>query len=227
MAELRDRTLWLLLVTSLEEQRVQGCRLAQATLTNRLLVLAVISKKFHPCCIPGHHEALVFHQPQRILLPPKAASHWVTAGQCFSPKPLPSTVPFTQGEPLAASHPFSCIFWFPLSVFLQFIPFCCSLPCLHSLSLRVVLPGTGCISSSACPPHGRAFEIWSLKDGEGGSVLRPSPCLHCIYHMSWCLLAATGLLQMLWPLSSLGHLLCPSRGHLVLSSGCASCFFFL
>lgn len=42
---------------------MQGCRVAQATPTNRLLVLAVVSKKFHPCCILSHHKTLVCHQP--------------------------------------------------------------------------------------------------------------------------------------------------------------------
>lgn len=51
------------LVKPLQEQLVRGCRLAQATLTNRLLFLAVVSKKFHPCCILGHRETLVCHQP--------------------------------------------------------------------------------------------------------------------------------------------------------------------
>lgn len=205
---------------------MQGCRLAQATLTDRLLILAVISKKFHPCCIPGRREALMFHQPQRILLSPKAASHWVTAGQCFSPKPLPSPVPFTQGEPLAASHPFSCIFCFLPSVFLQFIPFCYSLPCLHCLLLHVVLPGTGCISSSARPPHGRAFEIWSLKDGEGMSVLRPSLCLHLPrLSVSW---QPLGFCRCSGHSSAWATCSVPV-GHLVVSLGCAtaSCFFFL
>lgn len=44
---------------------MQGCRLAQATWTNRLLILVLIFKKFPPCCIPGCHKALMFHQPQR------------------------------------------------------------------------------------------------------------------------------------------------------------------
>lgn len=65
VAELRDGTALCHFPTSLEEQLVQGCRLAQGTLTNRLLILAVIFKKFHPCCIPGCHKALMFHQPQR------------------------------------------------------------------------------------------------------------------------------------------------------------------
>lgn len=72
----------------------------------------------------------------------------------------------------------------------------------HSLLPHVVLPGTGCISSPACPPHGKDFEMWSLKDGEGGSVLRPSPYLHFIYHVlvspgsPW---AAAGVLGPLQP----------------------------
>lgn len=52
-----------------------------------------------------------------ILLPPKAASHWVTVGQYFSPKPPPSTASLVQGElwverlfPLSICHPIPCIF---------------------------------------------------------------------------------------------------------------------
>ena len=41
---------------------MQGCRLARATLTSRLLILVLVSKKFHPCSILGHHEMLVCHQ---------------------------------------------------------------------------------------------------------------------------------------------------------------------
>lgn len=125
VAELRDGTLRLLFITSLEEQPLQGCRLAQATLTNRLLIKAVIFKKFHPCCIPGCLKAPMFHQPQRVLLPPRAASHWVTAGQYSSPKPLPSTKPFMQGEPLSVSLP-------PLASFEFHSLFSCSSYASHS-----------------------------------------------------------------------------------------------
>lgn len=41
----------------------QGCGLAQVTVAIRLLFWAVIFKKFHPCCILAHCEALVCHQP--------------------------------------------------------------------------------------------------------------------------------------------------------------------
>lgn len=50
-------------VKPLEEQLVQGCGLAQTTLTNRLLFLVVVFKNCHPCCILGHRETLVCHQP--------------------------------------------------------------------------------------------------------------------------------------------------------------------
>ena len=117
-----------------------------------------------------------------ILLPPKAASRWVTAGQYSSPKPLPRTVFLTQREVWkGCSHSQSVIpflasfdFHFLFSCSSRASPFAApshaSTPCL----LHAMLPGTGCISSSACPSYRNAFEIWGLKDG-GGRVC-PQTC---------------------------------------------------
>lgn len=107
-------------------------------------------------------------------------------GQYFSPKP--SARALTQGELWKGRSHCQPVIPFLASFDLHF-QFSCS-----SCSLHATLPGSGCISSSACPSYSKAFEIWGLKD-EGGCVLSPAPRLHCIYNKSWCLLAAPGLLQ--------------------------------
>jgi len=145
-----------------------------------------------------------------ILLPPKAASRWVTAGQCCFPKPLPSRVSLTQGElwkdfshcqfvvPFLASFDFH--FLFPCSL-------CASLfaaashaftPCL----LHAMLSGTGCISSSAWPSYRKAFEIWGLKDEEGSVCPQTRPFALHLQHVlvspgsSWATANALVILQL-------------------------------
>lgn len=219
VAELRDGTLRLLFIT-LEKQPLQGCRLAQATLTNRLLIMAVIFKKFHPCCIPGCLKALMFHQPQRD---PPASKGSFPLGDSRTVILLQSLFP-AQSPSYRESHCQS------LSLLFHLLnsPFCFPLVPLHS-----AVPSHA--STPTCPVwcsrHGlhfffslpslrKAFE--SLEDGEGGSVLRPSSFCTAAA-TSWCLLAAPVLLK---PFSNLRHLLCPSRSPCLLFGVC-HCILFL
>lgn len=147
---------------------------------------------------------------------------------------LPSTVSLTQGElwkgcshcqsviPFLAPFDFHFLFSCSSCESPSATPSHASTPCF----LHAMLPGTGCISSSACPSYRKDLISGAWKMGEGGSVLRPSLHLHCIYKMSWYLLAATRLLQMPWPSSSVGHVLHDGRSP-CLPFGVCRCILFL
>lgn len=211
-----------------EEQLLQGCRLPQATLTNRLLILAVTFKKFHPCCIPGYLKALMFHQPQRD---PPASKGSFPLGDS-------RTVLFSKASSQHNALHTGRAIVSPLSLLLHLLnsTLCFPVVPVHPILLFPLMPPVPlapcgaprhrCFSSSACPPCTKAFE--SLKDGEGGSILRPSP---------FCTASNTCLGVPWQPLGCCrcsGH--SPAWGtcsvpvsHLIFSLGCAtaSCFFFL
>lgn len=95
---------------------MQGCRLAQATLTNRLLFLVVVSKNFHPCCILGHCETLVCHQPWWDPPASKGSFPLGDSGPVFLSKASSqNSVPHPERGverlfPQSVCHPFPCIF---------------------------------------------------------------------------------------------------------------------